>query len=55
MIGGRPTYVFERWLPYTEPDDPYPDRLLEIHVDRELLLVTACFAYSDDELKGTSR
>ena len=51
-IGGRPTYVFKRWLPYTAPDDPYPDRLLEIQVDRQLLLVTACFAYSDDEGKA---
>ena len=47
-IDGRPTYVFERRLPYTGEDEPYPDRLLVAHVDKEWLLPTGCFSYSDD-------
>ncbi len=46
---GRDTYVFERRLPYTEPDKPYPNRLLIIHVDCEWLVPTACYGYADDE------
>ena len=48
-INGRPTYVFERLLPYTGQELPYPDRLLVFHIDREWLLPTACFSYADDE------
>jgi len=50
-INGRPTYVFERRLPYTGEEEPYPDRLLVFHIDREWLLPTACFSYADDEGK----
>lgn len=48
-IDGRPTYVFQRVLPYTGQEEPYPDRLLVFHIDREWLLPTACFSYADDE------
>ncbi len=48
-IDGRPTYIFERVLPYTGQEKPYPDRLLVFHIDREWLLPTACFSYADDE------
>ncbi|MFH0982588.1 MAG: DUF1571 domain-containing protein [Planctomycetota bacterium] len=48
-IDGRPTYVFERRLPYTGEDQPYPDRLLVVHVDKEWLLPTGCFSYADDD------
>jgi hypothetical protein len=48
-IDGRPTYVFERLLPYTGEEQPYPDRLLVTHIDQEWLLPTACFSYADDE------
>ncbi len=48
-INGRPTYVFERLLPYTGQEVPYPDRLLVFHIDREWLLPTACFSYADDQ------
>ena len=49
VIDGRPTYVFERRLPYNGDESHYPDRLLVLHMDQELLLPTACFAYSDDQ------
>ena len=48
-INNRPTYVFERRLPYTGEEEPYPDRLLVIHVDKEWLLPTGCFSYADDD------
>jgi hypothetical protein len=47
-IDGRPTYVFERVLPYTGQEEPYPDRLLVFHIDQEWLLPTGCFSYADD-------
>lgn len=55
-VDGRSTYVLERRLPYTEPNKPYPDRLLVIHIDREWLLPTACYTYADEareELLGS--
>lgn len=48
-INGRPTYVFERRLPYTGEEEPYPDRLLVVHIDKEWLLPTGCFSYADDD------
>lgn len=48
-IDGRPTLMFERLLPYTGQEEPYPDRLLVFHIDREWLLPTACFSYADDD------
>lgn len=47
-LNGRETYVLERRLPYTVEDDPYPDRLLLIYIDRELLLPVGCYAYADE-------
>jgi hypothetical protein len=47
-LDGRPTYMFERRLPYTGQDEPYPDKLLVVHVDQEWLLPTGCFSYADD-------
>lgn len=47
-INDRPTYVFERWLPYTGQEEPYPDRLLVFHIDSEWLVPSACFSYADD-------
>lgn len=46
-IGGRPTYKFERILPYDGDESNYPDHLLVFHIDQETLLPTACYAYSD--------
>lgn len=48
-LNGRPSYVIERYLPYTLMDQPYPDRLLVIYIDCEWLVPTGCFAYADDE------
>lgn len=47
-VDGRPTFIFERRLPYTGNDEVYPDRLLIAHIDKEWLVPTACFSYSDD-------
>ncbi len=46
-IDGRPTYQFERVLPFDGDESNYPDHLLEFHVDKEWLLPVACIAYSD--------
>ena len=48
MVRDRPTFVFERRLPYTGQERPYPDRLLVYHIDQEWLLPTACSSYADD-------
>ncbi len=47
MIDGRPTWVFERFLPYSETRKTYPDALLRYHIDREWLVPVACYAYAD--------
>jgi len=48
QIDGRPTYEIHRRLPYTGEDGPYPERLLIVHIDKELLLPTGCFVYRDE-------
>ena len=48
-VEGRPTYVFERRLPYTGEELPYPDNLLIVHIDQEYLVPTACHSYADSE------
>jgi len=50
-VEGRTTLVFERRLPYTGPDGPWPDRVLIVHLDHELLLPVLCIAYADDDRK----
>jgi len=47
-VDGRETLVFERHLPYTDEDCKWPDRVLVVHIDKELLLPTLCVAYADD-------
>lgn len=47
-VAGRPTYVIERHLPYTDEGGPYPDRVLVVHIDKEYLLPTSCTSYADD-------
>lgn len=46
-VEGRATYKFERILPYDGDEANYPDHLLVFHIDREMLLPIACYAYSD--------
>jgi len=46
-IDGRPTYVFERRLPFTGREEPYPDALLRYHIDQEWLVPTGCFSFAD--------
>lgn len=50
-VDGRTTLVFERRLPYTHDGCPWPDRVLVVHLDRELLLPSLCLAYADDDKK----
>lgn len=50
-IKGRPTYVFERFLPYDGREERYPDGLLRYHIDQEWLIPSACFSYADREGK----
>lgn len=47
-VNGRLTFVFERRLPFTVENAPYPDRLQVINIDCEWLVPTACLAYADD-------
>ena len=48
-IGGRPTMVFERHLPYTGEDGPWPDRVQVLHLDRELLVPALSASYADED------
>lgn len=45
---GRPHYMLERRLPFTEGDDTYPDRLAVFYIDLEWLTPTAVRTYADD-------
>ncbi len=45
----RETLVFERRLPYTGDEAVWPDRVLMVHIDKELLLPVLCQAYADDD------
>lgn len=47
VVAGRPTYVFERRLPYDGNESNYPDNLLVINIDQEYLVPTSCQSYSD--------
>jgi hypothetical protein len=49
QVNGRETLVFERRLPYTTEDGIWPDRVLVVHIDKELLLPTLCVAYADEK------
>ena len=48
-INDRATFVFERRLPFSGQEEPYPDGLLRYHMDQEWLIPTACFSYADAE------
>ncbi len=50
-VDDRATLVFERRLPYESEGGAWPDRVLVVHLDKELLLPTLCTAYADDEKK----
>lgn len=47
-VDGRPTLVFERHLPYTGEDCEWPDRVLVVHIDKEMQMPILCVAYADD-------
>lgn len=46
-VNGRPTFVFDRILPYNGDKGTYPDALLRFHIDQEWLVPTAVYSYSD--------
>jgi hypothetical protein len=48
IVDGRPAYAFERRLPFSDNDSPYPDRLLKFSIDKQWLVPTAVFSYADD-------
>lgn len=48
-LDDRPSYVFERRLPYTVEGGPYPDRVLLVYIDHEWLVPTGCLAYADHQ------
>ncbi|UCD29622.1 MAG: DUF1571 domain-containing protein [Planctomycetota bacterium] len=48
-VEGHETLIFERHLPYTGEDGIWPDRVLVVHIDKELLLPRLCTAYADDQ------
>lgn len=56
VVDGRPTYIIERYLPYTGPEGEYPDAKLVIHFDKEWLLPVLVRSYADragNELLGS--
>jgi hypothetical protein len=50
-VKGRETLMFERRLPYTGEESKWPDRVLVVNIDKQLLLPTLCTAYADDHKK----
>jgi len=51
FFDGRPTWVIRRHLPYEKEGGRYPDRICEIHIDREYRIPVAVYCYSHDEMK----
>ncbi len=50
-VDGRETLMFVRHLPYTGEGGAWPDRVLVIHLDREMLVPTLCLCYADEQQK----
>jgi len=48
-VDGRETLLFERHLPYAGEGGDWPDRVLVIHIDTEMLVPVLCLCYADDE------
>lgn len=48
-VDNRPTFVFQRKLPYTGEEFPYPDNILVYHIDQEYLMPVSCQAFADDD------
>ncbi len=48
-VGGRPTYVIERHLPYSGEGGRFPDALLIMHLDQEWLLPVAVESFADPD------
>lgn len=50
-VNERETLVFERRLPYESENGQWPDRVLVVHLDKDLMFPTLCQAYADDAKK----
>ena len=46
---GRPQYILERRLPYSEGGGAFPDRLAVFFLDEEWLTPTAVWSYADED------
>lgn len=51
---GRPTWVILRRLPYEKEGGRYPDRIAEIHIDKEYRIPVAVYCYAADEMTPES-
>ena len=47
-VADRDTMIFERHLPFNGDESLWPDRVLVVHLDKELLVPALCTAYADD-------
>ncbi len=54
FFDGRQTWVVRRHLPYEKEGGTYPDRVCEIHIDREYRIPVAVYCYSKDDMKPES-
>jgi hypothetical protein len=48
-VNNRETLVFERRLPYEGENGLWPDRVLVVHMDKEMLVPTLCLSYADEQ------
>ena len=48
-VNDRETLVFERRLPYEGENGVWPDRVLVVHMDKELLVPALCISYADEQ------
>jgi hypothetical protein len=50
FFDGRPTWVLRRTLPYTGEGGRYPDRIAEMHIDKDYRIPVAVYCYSNDDM-----
>jgi hypothetical protein len=46
---GRPQYIIERRLPFSEGEGTFPDRLAVFYIDAQWLTPTAVWSYADEQ------
>jgi len=47
----RPVWLLRRRLPYSQEAGVYPDRLVDLYIDKEYMVPVAIYCYSDDDRK----